>query len=433
LIFYEIFFFTLTLFSFNIIYAQAWQTVGSHGLGNVADIIEYNGNIYIVGDIDEIGGVVMNHVAMWDGSSWTSLGSGLGEYGSCMGVYSNELYVGGYFQTAGGISANKIAKWNGSTWSNVSTGLDMMLAPHDMETIENILYIGGSPDLACNTPKVNMVSWNGTSIETVSSGELELISTSIVNGTVYSLSEYQGELYVAGYFDFVEGISCEGLLRWDGVNWAVLPSGHPTNFNLEVEFIAGKLTVADNSSGVSQWDGTSWVDYIAGWSGNGSTYAMIEYNSTPVIGGAYNNVPYSLNSLGNWNPVGVMPGSIMINKMEIIENELYAVGRHYVDVNGNVEQRALVMKWVGGPLSVDQKLSTKFVISPNPSSGIFTLEQPLAQSGKLTVYNLFGHIIFEKKIESTTTTFDLSRYNAGVYIVNISHDMETYTKRIIVH
>ena len=62
-------FFTLTLFSFNIIYAQAWQTVGSHGLGNVADIIEYNGNIYIVGDIDEIGGVVMNHVAMWDGIS----------------------------------------------------------------------------------------------------------------------------------------------------------------------------------------------------------------------------------------------------------------------------------------------------------------------------------------------------------------------------
>jgi hypothetical protein len=69
LIFYEIFFFTLTLFSFNIIYAQAWQTVGSHGLGNVADIIEYNGNIYIVGDIDEIGGVVMKHVAMWDGIS----------------------------------------------------------------------------------------------------------------------------------------------------------------------------------------------------------------------------------------------------------------------------------------------------------------------------------------------------------------------------
>ena len=47
----------------------AWQTVGSHGLGIVADIIEYNGNIYIVGDIDEIGGVVMNHVAMWDGIS----------------------------------------------------------------------------------------------------------------------------------------------------------------------------------------------------------------------------------------------------------------------------------------------------------------------------------------------------------------------------
>ena len=199
----------LALFSLQIVQAQSWQVVGAQGLGNVADIVEYEGHIYIVGDIDEIGGVVMNHIAMWDGSSWVALNNGLGEYGTCMEVYNNELYVGGFFQTAGGILANRMAKWNGSAWSSVSTGLDMMLAPHDMEAIGNILYIGGSPDLACNTPKVNMVSWNGTSIGTVGTGELELISSSIVSGTVYSLTEHQGDLYVAGYFDYVDGISCE--------------------------------------------------------------------------------------------------------------------------------------------------------------------------------------------------------------------------------
>jgi len=423
----------LSLFSLQIVHAQSWQVVGAQGLGNVADIVEYDGHFYIVGDIDEIGGVVMNHIAMWDGNSWVALNSGLGEYGTCMEVYNNELYVGGFFQTAGGILANRMAKWNGSAWSSVSTGLDMMLAPHDMEAIENVLYIGGSPDLACNTPKVNMVSWNGTSIGTVGTGELELISSSIVSGTVYSLTEHQGDLYVAGYFDYVDGISCEGLLRWDGVSWDALPSGHPSNFNLEVESIDGKLTVADNSSGVSQWNGSSWVDFIQGWPGNGSTYAMVEYNSTPVIGGAYNDVPYSQNSQGNWSPVGGMPGSVMINKMEIIGNELYAVGRQYVDVGGTVEQRALVMKWVGGPLSADRILAPKFVISPNPSAGIITLEQSILQFGKLTVYDLFGHKILEKEIRSKSTTFDLARNHSGVYIVEVNHEMGTYTKRVVVH
>lgn len=132
--------------------------------------------------------------------------------------------MAGYFDTADGVDAYRIARWNGTTWSNVLNGLDMLLVAHDMLVIGNVLYIGGSIDLACNTPLVNMVQWNGNAFSTLGSGELELHPSSLVHGTVYSLAEDQGELYVAGNFDNVNGLVCEGLLRWDGNAWhAALP------------------------------------------------------------------------------------------------------------------------------------------------------------------------------------------------------------------
>src|SRR5439155_12710388 len=79
------------------------------------------------------GGVSVNHIAKWDGSSWSPLGSGttapLGDPyyagGSvfALAVSGSDLYAGGAFITAGGVSANCVAKWNGSSWSALGSGL----------------------------------------------------------------------------------------------------------------------------------------------------------------------------------------------------------------------------------------------------------------------------------------------------------------------
>ena len=36
----------------------------------------------------------------------------------------DDLYAGGYFATAGGVTVNSIAKWNGSSWSALGSGID---------------------------------------------------------------------------------------------------------------------------------------------------------------------------------------------------------------------------------------------------------------------------------------------------------------------
>src|SRR3990167_8818692 len=60
-------------------------------------------------------------------TNWYGLASGMGETASrvnTLTVYNNELIAGGSFTTAGGVLANRIAKWDGSSWSTLGSGMN---------------------------------------------------------------------------------------------------------------------------------------------------------------------------------------------------------------------------------------------------------------------------------------------------------------------
>lgn len=90
-----------------------------------------DGNLYMGGEFPELidgnAGVVdynMSGIALYDGSSWYPLGTGLNEYCRAIHEYNGNLIVGGYFTTAGGVACNKIAKWDGTNWSPMGQGFD---------------------------------------------------------------------------------------------------------------------------------------------------------------------------------------------------------------------------------------------------------------------------------------------------------------------
>ncbi len=68
--------------------------------------VDASGNLYAGGNFTTAGGVAANHIAKWNGTSWSALGSGMNSTVYALAVdASGNLYAGGDFTTAGGVTA----------------------------------------------------------------------------------------------------------------------------------------------------------------------------------------------------------------------------------------------------------------------------------------------------------------------------------------
>ena len=139
----------------------AWSALGG-GIGsssndNVATIGISGSDVYIGGRFTQAGGADAAGIAKWNGTNWSSLDSGVSIYNQFSGTVSSDvrslvingsdIYVGGGFNTAGGIVATGVAKWNGSSWSSLGSGLldgsDSDGIAHAIAVNGNDVYVGG--------------------------------------------------------------------------------------------------------------------------------------------------------------------------------------------------------------------------------------------------------------------------------------------------
>jgi hypothetical protein len=71
-------------------------------------------------------------------------------------------------------------------------------------------------------------------------------------------------------------------------------------------------------------------------------------------------------------------------------------------------------------------------ISPNPTSGSFSLLNPTRAEGLAQVYTLNGKLVLDKKLDAKTD-FDLGHYPGGIYIIKIydTNGDEQFVQKII--
>jgi hypothetical protein len=200
-----------------------WQNIPNPMFGSVSaynGIIKalavYNSKLIAAGTFTASG--AMQNIAQWDGLSWAPLGTGLsGSNGlgggffivESMVVFNGELYAAGTFTNAGGVAVSNIAKWNGTTWSTVGTGIPSCLAGKIVPSLcvyNNELYAAN-----CTS---GISKWNGTSWVTVGGGIIGL-------GTigVCSMAVYDNKLIVGGLFNSVAGNLFLNIAAWDGLTW----------------------------------------------------------------------------------------------------------------------------------------------------------------------------------------------------------------------
>jgi hypothetical protein len=318
---------------------STWSALGS-GLGSTTyngafalAVYDDGGGpaLYAAGSVSDAGGAPTNGIAKWDGSNWSALGSGLTSTTNAvvraLTVFDDgsgpALYVGGYFSNAGGATANNIARWDGSLWSTLGSGLNNgmtgLIAFDDGSGTK--LYAAGSFTAAGGSPANRVARWNGTSWSELGNGlGAPVIQAYVMTG----FDDGHGPmLYVGATFNPVGGYPLNAVWTWNGTTWStptngldntvqgltVFDDGHGPALYACGEFtMAGAVT----TNRVGRWNGSTWSVLGSGLPFTASTvpfvYALASFDDGTgpglYVGGQFiTYVPLGVvgKNIGKWN------------------------------------------------------------------------------------------------------------------------------------
>lgn len=86
----------------------------------------------------------------------------------------------------------------------------------------------------------------------------------------------------------------------------------------------------------------------------------------------------------------------------------------------------------GFTLGVEDFSLSEFKISPNPVSTDFSIALPNAiNNATVEVFDVLGKTIYSSEISSFNSVINVSNWNNGIYLVRVSSDNVSHTKRII--
>jgi len=277
---------------------SSWSSldVGIDGMGVLVLAVFDDGSgeaLYVGKYYSSDPGTFWGGIVRWDGSAWSTVGSGIDGYVVALEVFDDgggaELYAAGSFTMAGGVSAENIARWDGAAWSPVGSGTDddiNTLRTHD-DGSGPALYVGGRFSTAGGISSPGIARWDGSSWAAVGSG---------VDGRVMALESFDGgsgaELYAGGDFDTAGGVSAANIARWNGSGWLAVDGGTDDLVLALAEiddgggdalYVGGRFGVAGaiTANGIARWTGSVWqtVQGPGGSGVEGSVNAIAEFRT----------------------------------------------------------------------------------------------------------------------------------------------------------
>lgn len=238
------------------------------------------GKLYFGGDFTSVQGIAANRVAVWDGVTWSALGTGTTGEINAIAVDGSNVYVGGNFFSAGGVVSRNIAKWNGTAWSAMGAGLGG--GTHVVEAIAvygGAVYVGGSFNIADGSPANGLVKWDGSAF-----------SAGGTQGQVNVLAVNNGSLYIGGFINVISDTTLNSLVKWDGTTYTGF--GLTSNsdigvigFNGSDMYAGGTVRTATLNTNVAKWSAGTWTPL--GSSLNGVPRAFAFLGSDVYVGGTF--------------------------------------------------------------------------------------------------------------------------------------------------
>ncbi len=423
--------------------AQLWETVGggcSSGVrGFFAD--STSNLLYVVGAFQYAGDSLASGIATWDGATWGTVGHGKWDTVNFSGTtpilsvekYGDNLFAGGMMEMMAGDRDNAfLSRWDGQQW-NVCGNPN---APIYLNVANGRLFaLGGFSEIS-GRPTQKIAVWDG--LEWVRFGDSLPFKR---DGQLSSAAFYNGEYYFTGHVKVADTWRC--ILRWTGSAWDYVDGrGEEIDLINDVIVYKGQLFVGgwffasagNPASYLMAWDGSRWYD----------PFPNVQFAST-------------------------------VNDLQIIDDELYIAGGHYVfdgvqwqgqyqisryngqefcsfgggDIlpltmegyNGSLfvgcqglvgsDRLNYIAKWIGGnatdicisqPVRITDPATTAplATLSPNPTQSQFTLTLP-AGSGPCTlqIHDLSGRVVLSTQRYHAGAQVDVAALAAGLYFVEV--------------
>ncbi len=255
--------------------------------------------IYVGGEFDRNGDVVVRNIARWNGASWEPVGDGLTGFGLRPAVNAllvfdpgtgPVLLAGGEFNTALGAPRHAVMQWNGTSWTPLGDGISnttfkpvtvLDLAVWN-EPDGPTLYAGGSILEVGGEPASHLARWRNGTWSAVPGGVRSGVGA--LGAQVRALAVFDDgsgpALFVGGHFQEAGGVAVNSIARWNGATWSAAGQGFwyasrgqlgtvhellPWNRGGETWLLAsGFFDQIDgvrgfaNGPGLLRWNGSAW-------------------------------------------------------------------------------------------------------------------------------------------------------------------------------
>ncbi len=285
--------------------SQTWTAVGGGTSGQVWALSTFDDDgpgphaaaMYAGGAFAQAGGQSIAGLARWNGTSWSSAGSGTTITVGALAAWNDQrgpaLFAAGGFGTSStfaGLDAGNIARYDGSAaggWTTLGSGMDAGVnaaASFDDGTGAAMFVTGtfiGAGGVPCN----RLAKRTGSTWAPVGP-----IATNGLSAAGRALLAYTAggthDLYVAGDFTTAGGVTANHVAKWDGAIWSALGSGAANGVNGTV----GAMTVYDDGTGPAVYVGGTFstagglpAANVARWDPVLSTWAPLGLGTNAAV------------------------------------------------------------------------------------------------------------------------------------------------------
>ena len=439
--------------------AQLWvplpnQEADFGSEGCVKAMTVYDGQLVVGGSFTLDTNADFDRIAQYDGNGWTDVGGGI--HNDTVILYSRDVALldtfNGYLLAGGNFKKFELGgfiKYDGEVWDYFLFAEGHTTASY---RYDNKLYFGGGYyycDLSGVYPLAYMDSIGGHSIPSYIASD----GSRPIDEGIHAIVHYDGSMYFGGKFDYIDrnpfdfpssAIERRNITRWDGENFLDVGGGLDGDVYCMAVYrgelyVSGNFYTAGGNSmpGFAKWNGSVWSRVIEEgiFPVDISPRALIVYDDKLFVGGSFMSLEDGLASVMSfdgavWQPlVNSIDGEV--DAFYVYDGELL-MGGCFGEVDGlacnRVARYTVAAGGGGGVINNENGVG----LYPNPVGGgdVVYVDDPKGEVVCVGLYDMVGRQV-GKWVKEMGGGLAVGHLPKGLYVARIGTRKGTSVVRVV--